>query len=276
MASVFFRGRARPDARRQERAGDTPTSSPPPDAYRDDLAAVHDEGFGAFARAIAPGLLDCLRRVGPGGGRVVDLGCGSGIWAEQLVGRGYDVLGVDYSESMLAIARRRAPKAEFRRGSFLDAEIPPCVMVTAMGEVFNYLFDESNGLDRLSGLFRRIQGSLRPGGVLVFDVLVLGDTRGGGEVRRHREGEGWATLVTVEEDRARAILTRRITSFRRVEGGDGTLYRRDHEVHRQRLYRGEELLEALRSVGFRATMRRGLGSFRFDDAHRLFLARKPG
>ena len=38
-------------------------------------------------------------------------------------------------------------------------------------------------------------------------------------------------LVTNEEDRRHRFLTRRITSFRRV----GDLYRRDQEVHRQRL-----------------------------------------
>ncbi len=168
-----------------------------------------------------------------------------------------------------------APRAEFRHGSFLDAEFPPCTAVTALGEVFNYLFDESNGLAGLSRLFHRIQQALRPGGLLAFDVLVTRRTSPQSPVHRHREGDGWATLVTVEEDHVRRLLTRRITSFRRVADDGGILYRRDHEIHRQRLYDGPELLASLRAAGFRATMRRHLGVFRFDASHRLFLARKP-
>jgi len=47
-------------------------------AYDEDLAYVHDVGFGDFARSVAPGVLEILRRSGITGGLVVDLGCGSG------------------------------------------------------------------------------------------------------------------------------------------------------------------------------------------------------
>src|SRR5689334_5247848 len=69
----------------------------PADAYQDDLAYIHDAGFGGFARGSAPGLLTLFRRNGITGGLVVDLGCGSGIWANELAGSGYQVLGVDIS-----------------------------------------------------------------------------------------------------------------------------------------------------------------------------------
>src|SRR5262245_34869396 len=66
-------------------------------AYREDLAYIHDVGHGDFARDAAPGLLALLRRQGIREGLVVDLGCGSGIWAEILVREGYRVLGIDLS-----------------------------------------------------------------------------------------------------------------------------------------------------------------------------------
>jgi len=49
--------------------------------YAPDLAYVHDVGFGDFARDAGPALLAHFRKAGLAGGHVVDLGCGSGIWA---------------------------------------------------------------------------------------------------------------------------------------------------------------------------------------------------
>ena len=41
---------------------------------------------------------------------VVDLGCGTGKLTEILAGRGYDMIGIDLSEDMLAIAQERKIK----------------------------------------------------------------------------------------------------------------------------------------------------------------------
>jgi ribosomal protein L11 methylase PrmA len=53
--------------------------------YKEDLAYIHDVGFGAFSSESAPGLLEILRQKGIEKGLVVDLGCGSGIWAKALL-----------------------------------------------------------------------------------------------------------------------------------------------------------------------------------------------
>src|SRR5262252_1578743 len=142
--------------------------------YREDLAYIHDVGHGDFARQSAPGVLAMLRASGLTAGRVIDLGCGSGIWAEELARAGYDVLGVDISPAMIELARRRVPEAQFRVGSFLRARLPRCVAVTALRECFNYLFDQANSGEALAGLFARVHRALRPGGVLIFDVLQPG------------------------------------------------------------------------------------------------------
>ena len=47
-------------------------------------------------------------------GLVVDLGCGSGLWAQELTKAHYSVFGVDMSKWMIGIAQRRVPDAEFR------------------------------------------------------------------------------------------------------------------------------------------------------------------
>jgi SAM-dependent methyltransferase len=242
------------------------------EAYHDDLSYIHDAGFGGFARAAAPILLRALRQRGLTGGLVIDLGCGSGILAAEVSAACYDVLGFDLSPGMLALARKRAPKARFRRQSLWAADLPPCVAVTAIGECFNYLFDEGNTDEALTERFRRIHAALCPGGVLLFDGAEPGRVPGSGVRQLYREGEDWATLVNSEEDRQRRLLTRRITSFRKV----GKLYRRSEEVHRLRLFVGADLAGRLREIGFRVRLLRSYGALRFPPGYVGLLACKPG
>jgi SAM-dependent methyltransferase len=238
--------------------------------YQEDLAYTHDVGHGFFATGAAPGVLDLFRRHGITGGLVVDLGCGSGIWARILTDAGYDVLGIDYSAAMIALARKRAPAAKFRTESYLDAELPPCDAVTSIGECFNYLFDR-DGDAPLHRLFRRVYAALRPGGLFVFDVLEPGQLPRGKSLKRHRTGDDWATLVEIEEDTDRQVLTRHITTFRQV----GKLYRRSEEVHRQRLYPARALAESLARAGFRVRTLRRYGEYDVGPAHAVLVGRKP-
>src|SRR5262245_1421425 len=182
-----------------------------PEGYKDDLAYIHDAGFGHYAANAARVLRDALRGKFAGG-LVIDLGCGSGILAQKLTGAGYDVLGIDQSAAMIALARKRAPKAHFQHQSFVSAQLPPCVAVTAIGEIFNYLFDGSNTMPRLRNLLRRIFQALSPGGLLLFDVDGPGRGSKAGRYQVFREGKDWAVLADIEEDRSQNLLTRKIIS----------------------------------------------------------------
>jgi SAM-dependent methyltransferase len=241
------------------------------EAYRNDLAYIHDAGFGGFARAAAQVLLDTMQRQGIVRGLVVDLGCGSGILAGAVVDAGYEALGIDISEAMIALAREQVPQGHFRVETLLSAELPPCVAVAAVGECLNYLFDASNTKSKLAKLFRRIHAVLLPGGLFLFDVAEPGRVPGAGPRRAYWEGDDWAVLVHSEEDRRHGLLTRRITSFRRA----GELYRRDQEVHRQRLFRRSELARQLRGIGFRVRILRSYGPLRFGPGHTGLMARRP-
>ena len=53
-----------------------------------------------------------LEIVPPPSGRTLDLGCGEGRLTRDLAARGYDVIGVDASPTMLAAARESAPEME--------------------------------------------------------------------------------------------------------------------------------------------------------------------
>lgn len=240
------------------------------EAYREDLAYIHDSGFGEFVRSAAPGLLAALRREGVRDGLVLDLGCGSGIWAERLAKRGYEVYGIDISAPMIKIASQRVPGGRFRRGSFLRLPFPPCDAVTSIGECFNYLFDDRSGRRELRRLFLRIYENLRQGGVLLFDMLESAEQHLTGVSGRCRQGRNWAVLVHADQDKKGRILTRRITSFRRV----GELYRRDHEIHRLRMYRRSEVADELRRSGFRVRFLKGYGEMAFGEGHVGYLARK--
>ncbi len=239
--------------------------------YQEDLAYIHDVGHADFALRSAPGILEILKEYGVPGGLVVDLGSGGGLWARELLRAGYRVLGIDISEAMVEIARQKAPGAEFRVGSLFEAEIPPCDAVTAISEVLNYLFDPENeerGLDRLFG---RVHEALKPGGVLVFDVLGPGQVPPGTASRGWSAGEDWAVLSEREEDPARGTMERRIVSFRKV----GEHYRRDGEVHRVRLYGRDEIEAMLGRAGFEVTTMIAYGDLPLGQNHAAFVARRP-
>lgn len=241
------------------------------DAYADDLAYIHDAGFGHWARNAAAFVLQSLCSSGVERGLVVDLGCGSGILAQELTAAGYDVLGIDQSEAMLALARRRAPGARFCHQSLLAADIPPCLAVTAVGECFNYLFDDTHSDQTLAELFGRIHNALLPGGFLTFDADEPGRVPGPGPSRFQAEGPDWAVLATAEEDLSERLLTRRITAFRQV----GDFYRRSHEVHRLRLLPRAELSALLQDAGFQVQILAGHGDFLFPPGMVGYLAAKP-
>jgi SAM-dependent methyltransferase len=239
--------------------------------YGEDLAYIHDVGHSEFALGAAPGILEILDRNGIHDGLIVDLGCGSGLWARELVDAGYRVLGIDISEAMIELSRKRVPEAGFRVGSLFEVEILPCKAVTAVSEVLNYLFDAENEERGLGLLFRRVHDALVPGGVFVFDVLSPGQVTSGTRARGFRVGEDWAVLFEREEDVEEGTMERRILSFRKV----GDCYRRDDEVHRVRLYDPAELSSELERAGFRVRKLRSYGDFPLSEGHVAFVADKP-
>jgi SAM-dependent methyltransferase len=241
-----------------------------PKPYEDNLAYIHDVGFGNFAIQAAPGLLATLAEQGIRDGQLVDLGCGTGLWAAAAARAGYDVLGIDISASMLAIARKRVPRATFRQGSFLQTKLPRANATTAIGEVFNYRFDQSVNDERLFRFFATVYAALVPGGLFIFDIAAPGRSRAAPLVRHWVEPD-WALTVTTKEDTVKRELTRTMTTFCKV----GKLYRRQAEVHRLRLYRPAEILSRLRGLGFRVRTVRKYGALGFPKGLTGFIARKP-
>jgi SAM-dependent methyltransferase len=240
------------------------------DFYGRDLAHTHDEGYDDVARAGAATLVRALREAGHRAGLVVDLGAGSGIAARAIGDAGYDVLGVDLSPAFVALARERAPSARFVEGSLWDAELPPCVAVASFGECVSYAADPRAGRAELARLFARAHAALRPGGVLVLDLMTpSGDP---GPHVGWREGADWIVCFAAEEDAGRRTLERRIVVFRR----DGDAYRRSDETHSVVLYDPDEVLADLAAAGLEAERLPGYGpELPFRPGVAGFLARKP-
>ena len=94
-------------------------------AYYDRRAPEYDDwwrGSGLFAERDRPAwneeveaLCGAIASLEPA--RTLDVACGTGFLTRHLRG---DVIGLDQSESMLAEARRQAPKATFVRGDALS------------------------------------------------------------------------------------------------------------------------------------------------------------
>ena len=104
---------------------------------------------------------------------VLDLGCGTGNHAIPLTQRGYDVTGIDSSESMLDNAQRKAlellGKSDIAfllgdvRSIDLQRHFDAALMMFA---VLGYQLDNTDVLSAL----RTTRNHLRPGGLLIFDV----------------------------------------------------------------------------------------------------------
>lgn len=96
--------------------------------------------------------------------RVADVGCGPGRVAAFMAERGLDVVGVDVSQAMLAIARNAHPRIEFVEGQ-LDAL--PFESGILAGTVCWYSIIYTPP-DKLAAAFRELARVLIPGGYLLI------------------------------------------------------------------------------------------------------------
>lgn len=238
--------------------------------YRPDLAFIHDAGYSDYALGTAPGLLRILKAHKIAHGLVIDLGCGSARLARELNRAGYDVLGIDQSRAMIALARQIAPKSRFKVASLVRVRLPRCQAVTSIGECVNYRFDRTASRSSLERLFRRAYRSLTPGGVFICDFATLRRRPKAG-VREHRcAGKNWKIIARTTMRGARG-LRRQIVAFRKI----GSAWRRSQEIHDLLLYSAAEVAGDLRRCGFRVRIVRGFGRFRLPPGIAGFVALKP-
>jgi SAM-dependent methyltransferase len=107
------------------------------------LAGPYQDAFGRLTTPVIGPLLDAAR-VGPGI-RVLDVATGPGYVAAAAIQRGAQVVGLDFSEAILAEARRHQPGVDFRAG---DAEALPFPESSFDAVVMSFGLMHSVGLTR--------------------------------------------------------------------------------------------------------------------------------
>jgi SAM-dependent methyltransferase len=100
------------------------------------------------------------------GASILDVGCGSGVKSEILQKKGMKVTGIDFSEGMLEIARKRVPSERFLLVDLYDP--------SSLNEKFDGIFAQAVLLHfpkkDIQGIIRSLKARMNPGGYLYIAV----------------------------------------------------------------------------------------------------------
>jgi SAM-dependent methyltransferase len=193
-------------------------------------------------------LTDVFRNYGVHGKRILEVACGTGAHTKILVKRGYEVTGVDLSEDVLRVARRKVRRgATFLQGDMRDLS----EVVQGEYDAVVCLFSAISYNTSLSDVRRTLKGfnaRLKSKGVAVFDT--------------HFTKEGFRDGYRGEDifDDGKVIGARLSTSKRfgdvgeltfsyLIKDGRKTIVMRN-DLHRLGLFSPEDFLKTMRESGF--------------------------
>jgi SAM-dependent methyltransferase len=134
-------------------------------------------------------LADILARFGKQGGRLLDFGSGTGVYAAALRDAGYDVTTADTSDLALEnCGAKGLATIDLRTGKPDKAAFD----MALLGDVLEHVEDET-------ALLGDLATAIRPGGILLitvpaYDLLWSGEDFISGHVRRYRKAELLAVL----------------------------------------------------------------------------------
>jgi len=192
-------------------------------------------------------ITDILRRDGIENDLVLDLGCGTGTLTELLAKEGYDMIGIDYSQEMLARAMEKREESglqilyllqdmrEFELYGTVGAIVSVC-------DSLNYLLEEEDVIET----FRLINNYLDPKGLFIFDfntVYKYKEVIGDATIAENREDCSfiWENYYHEEDE----INEYEVTFFVK----EGELFRRFEETHYQRGYTPQQMKDFLKKAG---------------------------
>ena len=182
----------------------------------------------------------------PGARTVLDLGCGTGLYTEQLA-NWYDVIGLDLSESMLAVARRRLPQTRFHLADMTSFELNERFDgLVCMFSSVAYLTTP----DDLGGMIRSCAAHLNPGGVLIIEPWFAPDAWMESHIgSRVVEGDG---LVVARIDTSVRNGNRVAMRWAWAVAWDDGHAEAFVEEHRTGLFTVDEYVELFAAAGLRA------------------------
>lgn len=169
-------------------------------------------------------------------GTICELGCGTGVMTELFAGAGFQMIGVDQSADMLAIATTKKMKTgsdilyvEQKMENLELAE--PVDAIISVCDSINYLLQE----EALNAVFERVHKYLKPGGYLIFDMKTAYCYRNiiGNQTWVEQDEEVsyiWENYYYEDSD----INEYMLTIFRKQQDSD--LYERIEEAHYQKTY----------------------------------------
>ena len=135
------------------------------------------------------GEADFVERFAPAS--VLDAGCGTGRVGRELARRGLDVVGVDLDPAMLATARRKAPRVDWRLADLATVDLAVSFDAAVMaGNVMIFLAPGSE-----PAVVANIARHLNPGGVLIAGFQLI---PGQLTIERYDEIAGLAGLALAE------------------------------------------------------------------------------
>lgn len=176
---------------------------------------------------------------------LLDLACGTGRMSRALAERGYDMIGVDGSEAMLAEAYGQGGGILYLQQDMRELELYGTVgAVVCCLDSINYLLEEKD----VSRVFSLVHNYLDPDGVFLFDVnspykfeKIYGDQA---YILEDEEAFcGWQN----EYDPETGICDFYLSLFEEQEDGS---YLRSDEHQQERCYDRKTLTELLEKNGF--------------------------
>lgn len=207
---------------------------------------------------------------------ILELACGTGNLTIPLTKKNYDIAGIDISEEMLGVAREKAEKEGVELVLLqqdiaeLDFDITNLDCVLCACDGFNYItYDED-----LESVFKKTYELLKENGLFIFDIssfYKLSSVLGNNMYGENREDVAymWQNYFDDEEN----LVEMELAFF--VKDEDGR-FERFEEVHQQRAYTEEEILDMLQSVGFKDI--KVYSDFTFEapkeDSERIFFVGK--
>jgi SAM-dependent methyltransferase len=216
------------------------------------FAQVYARGYyPEFSQALAnllPGIFTQFEI--PSTGKLIDLACGEGSFALEMASKGWDVVGIDQSEEMLRLARRRAAdsasQVEFFKQDMREFTVPgQADLVTCWFDSLNYLLR----IEDIQSAFSRVYQALKPGGWFIFDMNTIYGLAVEWQKQKcyvQQETEDLLELHQTNYDFEKRMATMRITWFIRNDTG----WQKYEEIHFERAYSIEKIKNALVSVGF--------------------------